>query len=172
IHRDLKPENVMLMQAPDFADLVKLTDFGIAKILDAPALTFSEQMFGTPGYIAPELVEGLKVDGRADLYALGVVLYEMICGKLPYDGKTQAELLLKPLTTAPIPLSQRTNDVPPEIESLVLGLLAKNPDDRPRDAFDVEDALANILKRYEGKPASSGKGRAREESAPTLEERI
>ncbi|MGH7286341.1 MAG: serine/threonine protein kinase, partial [Polyangiaceae bacterium] len=62
IHRDLKPENVMILSTPDFPDLVKLTDFGIAKILDAPALTFSEQMFGTPGYIAPEYLEGLTPD--------------------------------------------------------------------------------------------------------------
>ncbi len=80
IHRDLKPENILVLKPDESGradrDRVKLTDFGIAKILDAPALTFSEQMFGTPGYIAPELVEGLKVDGRADLYALGVVFFK------------------------------------------------------------------------------------------------
>jgi serine/threonine-protein kinase len=148
IHRDLKPENVMLVQAPDFPDLVKLTDFGIAKILDAPALTFTEQMFGTPGYIAPEYLEGLPPDGRADLYALGIVLYEMISGTLPYDAHGQSEMLLKPLTTAPIPLGNRVSGLPPEIESLVLRLLSKNREDRPRDAFEVHDALADVLRRY------------------------
>jgi len=148
IHRDLKPENVMLVQAPDFVDLVKLTDFGIAKILDAPALTFTEQMFGTPGYIAPEYLEGLQPDGRADLYALGIVLYEMISGVLPYDAHGQSELLLKPLTTAPIPLGTRVTGVPPEIESLVLRLLARNREDRPSDAFEVHDALTDALRRH------------------------
>ncbi len=176
IHRDLKPENILVLKPEESGradqDRVKLTDFGIAKILDAPALTFSEQMFGTPGYIAPELVEGLTVDGRADLYALGVVLYEMISGKLPWNGKTQAELLLKPLTTPPIPLSQRTRDVPPEIESLVLAMLAKDPKDRPHDAFLIEDTLGEILRRYEGKPATSSGEQGREETLPTLEERL
>ncbi len=179
IHRDLKPENILVLASDDDTrrtseeiDRVKLTDFGIAKILDAPALTFSEQMFGTPGYIAPEVVEGARVDGRADLYALGVVLYEMICGKLPYDGKTQAELLLKPLTMPPIPLSQRTQNVPPEIESLVLSMLAKNPADRPADAFAVEDALTEALRKYDGKPAVSSGGKGRQEPLATLEETL
>lgn len=147
IHRDLKPENVLLLQAPDMLDQVKLTDFGIAKILDAPALTFSEQMFGTPGYIAPEYLDGKSPDGRADLYALGVVIYEMLTTVLPYDARGQSELLLKPLTTAPIPPSTRVAGLPPELESLVLSLLARQPEDRPADAFIVVDALTEMLRR-------------------------
>jgi serine/threonine protein kinase len=161
IHRDLKPENVILL-APgpgleqQDVDRVKLTDFGIAKIVDAPALTFSEQMFGTPGYIAPEYVEGSKPDGRADLFSLGVLLYEAMTGALPWNAKGQAELLLRPLTAAPTPLSERI-EVPPELDSLVLSLLAKNPDDRPADAFVAHDVLADVLRRY---------GRTRHPSAP------
>jgi serine/threonine protein kinase len=151
IHRDLKPENVLLLDplpgVEPGADRVKLTDFGIAKIVDAPALTFSEQMFGTPGYIAPEYVEGIKPDGRADLFSLGVLLYEAMTGLLPWDAKGQAELLLRPLTAAPTPLSERI-EVPPELDSLVLSLLAKNPDDRPADAFVVHDVLLDVLRRY------------------------
>ncbi|HEY1955478.1 MAG TPA: serine/threonine-protein kinase [Polyangiaceae bacterium] len=151
IHRDLKPENVLLMEpapnADPAIDRVKLTDFGIAKIVDAPALTFSEQMFGTPGYIAPEYVEGIKPDGRADLFSLGVLMYEAMTGLLPWDAKGQAELLLRPLTTAPTPLSERI-EVPPEVDSLILSLLAKNPDDRPADAFVVHDVLLDVLRRY------------------------
>ena len=135
IHRDLKPENVLFLDPPPNAvdrtgDRVKLTDFGIAKIVDAPALTFSEQMFGTPGYIAPEYVEGVKADGRADLFSLGVLLYESMTGTLPWDAKGQAELLLRPLTAAPTPLSERI-EVPPELDSLVLSLLAKKPGRSP-----------------------------------------
>ena len=146
IHRDLKPENILLLQAPDMLDQVKLTDFGIAKILDAPALTFSEQMFGTPGYIAPEYLDGKSPDGRADLYALGVVIYEMLTTVLPYDARGQSELLLKPLTCAPIPPGTRVAGLPPELESLVLSLLARQPEDRPADAFIVFDALTEMLR--------------------------
>lgn len=156
IHRDLKPENVMIVSTADFPDLVKLTDFGIAKILDAPALTFSEQMFGTPGYIAPDYLEGLTPDGRADIYSLGVVLYEMIAGTLPYDAHGQSELLLKPLTSAPIPIGQRVQGLPPELESLILRMLAKKREDRPIDAFEVHDALGEALRRHavEGGPVA------------------
>jgi serine/threonine protein kinase len=156
IHRDLKPENILLVRAlaPGMSEagveqeVVKLTDFGIAKIVDAPALTYSEQLFGTPGYIAPEYVEGLPADRRSDLYALGVLLYEMLTGKLPYEGKGKMDLLTAPLRAAPIPLGQRVKGLPPELETLTLGLLARRPDDRPRDAFAVCDALVDILRRY------------------------
>jgi len=153
IHRDLKPENVLLLDTSGQDTTsqnvtVKLTDFGIAKIIDAPALTFSEQMFGTPGYIAPEYIEGAKADGRADLFALGVLMYEAMSGTLPWEAKGQAELLLRPLTVAPIPLSQRIDGVPPEVDRLLLELLAKRPEDRPRDAFVVHDILLDVLRRY------------------------
>ncbi len=160
IHRDLKPENVLLLAPAEnaldpTADRVKLTDFGIAKIMDAPALTFSEQMFGTPGYIAPEYVEGTKPDGRADLFSLGVLLYESIAGRLPWDAKGQAELLLKPLTAAPTPLAAHVPSIPPELDSLLLSLLAKSADDRPHDAFVVHDVLLDVLRRYAPRTRSS-----------------
>ena len=120
---------------------MKLTDFGIAKVTGEPSLTMNEQLFGTPGYIAPEYVGGLGIDGRADIYSLAVVLYEMITGVLPFEGKGQSELLLKPLTSAPIPPSQRIEGLPPDLESLLLRCLAREPDDRPHDAFAVHDAL-------------------------------
>jgi serine/threonine-protein kinase len=166
IHRDLKPENVLIVPAvgagaSDGEEIVKLTDFGIAKLVDAPALTFSEQLFGTPGYIAPEYVEGLPADARADLYALGVVLYEMLTGALPYDVRAQAELLLMPLREAPVPPGARVQGLPPDLESLILRLLARKPDDRPRDAFEVHEALADVLRRFAGSspwPPPSGEG--------------
>ncbi len=149
IHRDLKPENVLLVGPPGTRDeSVKLTDFGIAKITDAPRLTLNQQVFGTPGYIAPEYVEGAPADGRADLYALGIVLYEMVTGHLPYEARTQADRLLKPLSTPPIPPSKRVAGLPPELESLLLKLLARRPDDRPRDAFAVIDVLHDVLRRF------------------------
>ncbi len=177
IHRDLKPENILLVRGADGdgaaqQDIVKLTDFGIAKIVDAPALTFSEQLFGTPGYIAPEYVEGAPIDKRADLYALGVLIYEMVTGSLPYEGRG-AELLTMALRAAPIPPGQRTTGLPPELETLILEMLARHREDRPEDAYVVYDALADMLRRYGNAsmlPASltSGETPARRDEAATL----
>ena len=127
VHRDLKPENILLGKRPRDAlayaalprpgaepeDHVKLTDFGIAKLMDEPALTLGEQLFGTPGYIAPESLLGGKADPRSDLYALGVILYEMTTGALPYEGQG-AELLTAPLHGEPIPPSRRVPGFLPE----------------------------------------------------------
>jgi serine/threonine protein kinase len=176
IHRDLKPENILLVRVRDGDagaehDLAKLTDFGIAKIVDAPALTFSEQLFGTPGYIAPEYVEGLPVDRRADLYALGVLIYEMTTGALPYDARG-ADLLTMPLRAAPTPPGQRVSGLPPEIETLTLRLLARQPEDRPQDAFAVYDALGDTLRRYGGgsmlPPAYTTEPPVARDAAPTI----
>jgi serine/threonine-protein kinase len=153
IHRDLKPENMLLVkrhEADHDTELVKLTDFGIAKLTGEPSLTLNEQLFGTPGYIAPEYVGGVGIDGRSDIYSLAVVVYEMICGVLPFDAKGQSELLLKPLTSAPVPPSQRISGLPPDLESLLLRCLARNPDERPHDAFAMVDALQDIVRRYAG----------------------
>ena len=155
VHRDLKPENVLILRDDAGRDIVKLTDFGIAKIMDMPSLTFSEQLFGTPGYIAPEYVEGIPSDERADLYSLGVVLYEMITGTLPYEWEGQADLLLKPITHAPIPPSQRVGILPPGLESLLLSMLARRADERPADAFVVHDVLVDILRRSGGISSTS-----------------
>jgi serine/threonine-protein kinase len=151
VHRDLKPENIMLVKgAPDDTEPphVKLTDFGIAKVTGEPALTLNQQLFGTPGYIAPEYVGGLGIDGRSDIYSLAVVVYELITGVLPFEGKGQSELLLKPLTSAPIPPSQRIEGLPPDLESLLLGCLARDPNERPHDAFAVHDAFGDIVRRF------------------------
>jgi serine/threonine-protein kinase len=158
IHRDLKPENILIVkqnEADNESEHVKLTDFGIAKVMGEPSLTLNEQLFGTPGYIAPEYVGGLGIDGRSDIYSLAVVVYEMVCGVLPFDGKGQSELLLKPLTSAPIPPSQRVAGLPPDLESLLLRCLARDPADRPHDAFAMHDALGDIVRRYSGTGSAS-----------------
>jgi serine/threonine-protein kinase len=155
IHRDLKPENILLVPRTGLVndvvlshELVKLTDFGIAKLMGEPTLTLNEQLFGTPGYIAPEYVGGLPIDGRADIYSLAVVIYEMVTGQLPFEGRGQSDLLLKPLTSAPIPPSQRVGGLTPDLESLILRCLARDPAERPHDAFALHDALVDILRRY------------------------
>jgi serine/threonine protein kinase len=191
VHRDLKPDNILLVRAagsmggggaragagrgagllPEVsasAEFVKLTDFGIAKIVDAPALTFSEQLFGTPGYIAPECIEALPVDGRTDLYSLGVVLYECVTACLPWDARG-ADLLTAPLLSAPIPPGARTAGLPPDLESLILTMLSRSMDDRPADAFAVQDALVELLRQKGGleQPGRTSIPAARDTS-PTL----
>jgi serine/threonine-protein kinase len=196
IHRDLKPENVLLVQRRDDdgtspaspgrgqnLELVKLTDFGIAKVVDAPKLTFTEQRLGTPGYIPPEYMEGGPATARGDLYSLGVVLYEMLTGKLPFDAKG-VDLLVAVMGEPPVPLGRRVEGVPQEIEELVMRLISRNPEERHRDAFVVHDALVDLLRRLGGgpeqaprdaddgtSPASPGRGRSvvvERESVPTL----
>jgi serine/threonine-protein kinase len=152
VHRDLKPENVLVTTRASPArdgmadDFVKLGDFGIAKILDAPSITIGETRFGTPGYIAPEVVEGQAATPAADLYALGVVLYNMVTGVMPFDARG-TELLVAALREAPVKPSDRFGDVPAELEELMLRMIARDPADRPRDAFVVHDALADIQRR-------------------------
>jgi hypothetical protein len=148
IHRDLKPENVLLVSGPGAEAVAKLTDFGIAKLSGEPSLTLNEQLFGTPGYIAPEYVGGLPIDGRADIYSLAVVVYELVTGVLPFDGRGQSELLLKPLTSAPIPRSQRVEGLPPDLESLLLRALARAPNGRPHDAFAFHDEMVDVVRRF------------------------
>jgi serine/threonine-protein kinase len=151
VHRDLKPENVLVAaRAAGVPSVVKLTDFGIAKVMDAPALTFSEQRLGTPGFIAPEYIEGEPAGPLCDLYALGIVLYEMLTGALPFDSRAPAELLAATLSSERIPPSARVQGIPGTLEELVLRMVARKPGDRPRDAFVVQDALAGILRRASG----------------------
>jgi serine/threonine protein kinase len=145
VHRDLKPENVLLANRAG-EDFVKLGDFGIAKILDAPALTLNEQRFGTPGYIAPEAIQGAPITPSFDLYALGVVIYNMLTGVMPFDVRG-VDLLVAAMREAPVKPSSRFGDIPAEIEALVLRLLARSPDDRPRDVFVVHDQLADVVRR-------------------------
>ena len=141
IHRDLKPENMILVTLRDRTDFLKILDFGIAKITDAPSLTGSQQIFGTPGYIAPEYIQSANMDGRADLYSLGVILYELVTGALPFDYEYPGDLLVKHVTEKPIRPTQRKADVPGPMEAFILRCLQKNPDERFRDAFHFLDEL-------------------------------
>jgi serine/threonine-protein kinase len=174
IHRDLKPENMLLVQRRDRADFVKLLDFGIAKLTDQPSLTGSQQIFGTPGYIAPEYIQSANIDGRSDLYSLGVILYEMVTGALPFDYEYPGDLLIKHVTEPPIRPSLRRPGLPAPIEELVLRCLEKSPDHRFRDAFHFLEELRAVRERLGSelswgglaRPASSG-GKRPVSVAPT-----
>lgn len=150
VHRDLKPENILLIPRKDGFDAVKVLDFGIAKILDAPSLTGSQQIFGTPGYIAPEYIQSTDIDGRADLYSLGVMLYEMLTGALPFDYEYPGDLLVKHVTEKPVPPSTRHPDIEPALEAFILRCLEKQPEDRFRDAYHFVAELSALRERLGG----------------------
>ena len=149
IHRDLKPENILLVHRDD-QEFVKVLDFGVAKILDAPSLTGSQQIFGTPGYIAPEYIRSSDIDGRADLYSLGVILYEMATGALPFDYEFPGDLLVKHVTEPPIPPHQRFPGIDAALEGLILRCLLKDPAERHRDAFHFLEDLQRTRERVGG----------------------
>ena len=141
IHRDLKPDNIILVQQEGRVDFVKILDFGIAKIMDAPSLTGSQQIFGTPGYIAPEYIQSTAIDGRADLYSLGVILYEMVTAALPFDYEYPGDLLVKHVTELPVRPRIRRPDLLQPVEDFVLRCLEKDPENRFRDAFHFLEEL-------------------------------
>jgi len=141
IHRDVKPDNILLQPRRDGGDLAKLTDFGVAKMMRVPTAS-GDQVFGTPGYIAPEYLLGeTKIDGRADLYSLGVVMYEALTGALPFEWSEPTDLLTLPMTEDPIPARTRLPSVPVALDDVIMHCLRRRPDDRPRDAFVFLDEL-------------------------------
>ncbi len=146
VHRDIKPANVLLSTS----GRVVVTDFGIAKASEVGDLTTDRQMLGTAKYLAPEQVEGAPVDGRSDLYALGVVLYEMLCGRVPFLADTEAATALARLHQDPPPPRTHRPDLPVELEEVVLRLLARDPDDRWPDATTLTRTLGALAT---GRPA-------------------
>lgn len=149
VHRDLKPANVILTRLFGGRELVKVLDFGIAKLVeqadDGPGLTGSGVIVGTPAYMSPEQVKGSGVDGRSDLYTLGVILYEMLAGKHPYEAETPVQFILQHLQQPMSPPSVRTPGLSISTETeLVLGMLtAKDPAER----YPSADAAASALRR-------------------------
>jgi serine/threonine protein kinase len=158
LHRDLKPENVFLIKRDGNPDFVKVLDFGIAKTMEAVSdrvgrLTNPGVAMGTPEYMAPEQAAGLAIDARADVYAVGAILYEMLCSKPPHEGQNIMEVLTRKATVAPTPLEVVRPDVPRDLERLVMRTLAISPDLRPQSM----EAMARELGHLSG-------------AAPTLEQ--
>jgi len=137
IHRDIKPANILLSDD----GRVLVTDFGIAKVLDEPDLTRTAQVLGTVKYLAPEQVEGGPVDGRTDLYALGAVLYEAVCGEAPFRAETPAALALARMHRDPTRPSLVLTEIPVDLETTVMRAMSRSPGDRFASANDMRAAL-------------------------------
>ncbi|MDP1829587.1 MAG: serine/threonine-protein kinase [Archangium sp.] len=150
IHRDFKPSNIFLVAQPDGSSFVKLLDFGIAKIApyargETPQTRVSRVM-GTPEFMAPEQARGQPVGPRTDLYALGVVAFAMLTGEHLFDADNPYEIVNMHLSKAPRVPSSVRSEVPPEVDSLVLSLLEKDPQDRPPSAEAVREQLKRLRK--------------------------
>jgi serine/threonine-protein kinase len=142
VHRDLKPSNVMLVPESDGGEVVKILDFGIGKLLGGPedqALTQQGSFLGSPRYVAPEQVNEKRVDARTDVYALGVIAYEMFCGFVPFDRETNLETILAHCSAPLPPMSERNPAVrvPNLVEGFVRRCLEKDPNDRPASMEEV-----------------------------------
>jgi serine/threonine-protein kinase len=149
VHRDVKPDNLFLVQRGGQADFVKVLDFGVAKILTSEGTgnTLDGTIIGTPTYMAPEQAAGLPVDHRADIYAVGNLLYEMLAGHPPFQAPAFGQLVVQIITQAPPPLPAQLasgEPMPPELAELVLRCLAKEPEARPQHLEEVTTALQTL----------------------------
>ena len=144
VHRDIKPANIWL-ESP--VGRVKILDFGIARpAAEADAITASGMVMGTPHYMSPEQARGEKVDGRADLFSLGVLLYRMSTGKVPFEGPTLMSVLMAIGTATPPSAAEIKLETPPKLSKLIDRLIAKKRDDRPANAEAVAAELSHIEK--------------------------
>ena len=177
VHRDLKPENVMVLAG----DAVKVTDFGIAKVLAALGSKTTHSV-GTLQYMSPEQIDAGPIDGRSDLYALGLVFYELVSGRPPFESSSPRELLNLQCTAAPPPLPEPARRALPRgLERLIFELLAKSRDERPASAADVLHELEPFLpstaprelpsSQRGSKPSSSKRSAPAREPAPSEEKR-
>ncbi len=152
VHRDIKPSNIMLIHRQDGCDSIKIVDFGIAKLafedVDQVALTQTGEVFGSPLYMSPEQCQGLKVDARADIYALGCLLYEGLCGHPPFTGNNALATMQQHINADPVSLSEiREADSKQiaQMQKILLGLLAKHPDQRYQNVQALKQDLAEVL---------------------------
>jgi serine/threonine-protein kinase len=154
VHRDIKPENIFLTTRDGIEDFVKIVDFGIAKMSDietegAPGrkLTKTGMIFGTPEYMSPEQAAGKELDHRVDVYALGIILYECLSGRVPFEGDTFMGVLTQHLFSE-LPAIDELNPnakVSPELETVIRKALAKDPDDRYQDTEELAEAISCAL---------------------------
>ncbi len=148
VHRDLKPDNIMMQLDAGGEEHLKILDFGIAKLAESEGgvqVTQAGMIFGTPSYISPEQAQGKVVTHKADLYAMGVILFQMLTQRLPFEANSPIDLLGKHIHETPPRVRTLVPDVPPALEMLILKTMSKKPDDRPQDAFEMRSVLGRLL---------------------------
>jgi eukaryotic-like serine/threonine-protein kinase len=159
VHRDLKPENIMLLRDPidPSIERVKVLDFGIAKILERDtasldggpaslsALTGVGTVVGTPAYMSPEQCRGEPIDTRSDVYTAGILLYQLVAGRLPFSGENAMDLAVKHVRTPPTPPEEVVPNIHPKLRDVILTALAKWPSQRQQTAAELRDALQALL---------------------------
>jgi serine/threonine-protein kinase len=141
VHRDIKPANIMYEPQ---SDQVKVTDFGIARITDS-SKTKTGMVLGTPSYMSPEQLAGKKIEGRSDLFSLGVTLYQLTCGKLPFTGESMAQLMFKIANEEPADVRTHNAALPESLWLVMSKSLAKDPDQRYQDGEQMAKALRQCL---------------------------
>jgi serine/threonine-protein kinase len=160
VHRDLKPENVMVCRDERGADYAVVMDFGLAKERKAGAelqkLTATGIILGTPEFMSPEQLRGKPLDARTDIYSLALMTYEMLTGKLPFQGRTQQEMMIARLRSDPVPLRTMRPDIdfPDAAERVLIKGMHRNPDERYQNVIEFADAFAAAARR----PAASDGG--------------
>ena len=170
IHRDLKPGNVMLIERSDGREQVKVLDFGIAKVISETTASPVSALMGTPQYASPEQFHlGGQIDGRSDIYSLGIMLYQMLTGALPFDTPSIHELIRLQLTAPPPPIRKLRADVTAALEQLVSRLLAKDPNLRPQRAGEVAVLFERALHCLDELPLVSNQPAITKESVPQRE---
>jgi eukaryotic-like serine/threonine-protein kinase len=149
VHRDLKPENLFLFERPGRKPIVKVLDFGTVKdlVTKATKLTRSGATMGSPAYMAPEQVRGEEVDARADVWAMGVTLYEILTGALPFGGDSVPQTLASILRDDPVPVQRRRADVPADLARVIACALSKDRAHRYASATELLEALASVRSR-------------------------
>ena len=154
IHRDLKPENIFLTSQGGITDFPKVLDFGLAKVTERQMrpgsliLTQEGMVFGTPEFMSPEQARGEALDGRSDIYSLGIIMYELLTGKLPFDARQPMDFINMHINQPPISLAERAPDreFPRGLEEALMRCLAKAPADRYQTAAELAQALRDVVR--------------------------
>jgi serine/threonine-protein kinase len=170
IHRDIKPANILLTSAEAYgSERPKITDFGVAKLIGG-GVTTTGQLLGTPAFMPPEQFTGSPLDGRADLFSLGVILYWMATGEQPFPGETMTAVSYKIVHTEPVPPAKLNPAIPPKLESVILKCLAKSPANRYQTGEELAQDLALLCADSKASslqstaPLATGTGKASEET--------